>query len=185
MTLDDLVARITAAAAGEQPLAAVAACLRALSGEREAVSEALSFLPGIGSDAEQAFYRAPELSLLKVVFAPGRRTPPHDHGTWAVILLLSGGELNTYWRERPGGGLEAVKTTETGPGSVSPMPEDAIHTVECAGAEPAVGLHVYGTDLITGPRRIWDPVTFEAFAHSEARYADLAKRASALPGPRN
>ena len=177
MTLNDLVSRLATAAEADQPLATVAACLRSLAEERDRVAAALSFLSGVGSDAEQAFYRAPNLSLLKVVFPPGRRTPPHDHGTWAAILLLSGGEVNTYWRETPGGGLEAIKTAETGPGSVSPMPEDAIHTVACAGDQPAIGLHVYGTDLVTAPRRIWDPVSFEAFSHSEARYAELAARA--------
>ena len=180
MIVSDLVTRLAAAAASDEPLPAVAGCLRDLAAERVRVAEALSFFSGIGSDAEQAFYRAPNLSLLKVVFSPGRRTPPHDHGTWAAILLLSGSERNTYWREEAGGGLAPINTAVTGPGSVSPMPEEAIHTVECAGDEPAVGLHVYGTDLIGAPRRLWDPASHEVFDHSDEVYARLAARAAEL-----
>ena len=66
MTLNDLVSRIARAADSDQPLPAVASCLRALSAERDEVIDALGFLSGVGSDAEQAFYRSPRVSLLKV-----------------------------------------------------------------------------------------------------------------------
>ncbi|NIQ97633.1 MAG: cysteine dioxygenase, partial [Desulfuromonadales bacterium] len=48
-----------------------------------------------------------DLSLLKVRFPPGRRTPPHDHGTWATILVFSGTEKNTLYRA-DGEGLRRV-----------------------------------------------------------------------------
>ena len=98
MTVAELVARMTEAAGSGDPQAAVRAELEALKGDLAGLAETLAYLPGTGGNANQAFFRAPNLSLLKVSFPNGRRTPPHNHGTWANILLLSGSEKNTIYR---------------------------------------------------------------------------------------
>ena len=92
MQVHELVARCAAAARGDDSMEAVREMMEDLRGDLGAVDRALEFIPGVGGNARQVFYRSPELTMLKVCFPCGRRTPPHDHGTWAVILVLSGQE---------------------------------------------------------------------------------------------
>jgi len=172
MPLQDLVSTFARAAADSDPLDRTADALRALSGDIAAVISDLSFLSGEGSDPEQSFYRSPSVSLLKVKFSPGVPSPPHDHGTWAAILLLEGQERNILY-ERDGRSLRQTGEVVLAPGDVLPMPSDAIHVVECASRAPAVGLHVYGGDLPILPRSAWNPKTFEEHEHTDAQYAIL------------
>ena len=48
-----------------------------------------------------------QLTVFVASWLPNRGTPPHDHGTWAVIAGLKGAERNVFWRRlddrsRPG-----------------------------------------------------------------------------------
>ncbi len=179
MVLPHLVARLYTAARSADPLAAVTAELQALAAERAALLELLSFLPGRGSDAEEAFFRSPHLSLLKVRFDPGRRTPAHDHGTWAAILLLEGRECNALYTVDAAHALTATEQVVLAPGDVLPMPAEAVHAVACDSTAPCVGLHAYGADEVTVPRRVWHPHTGAMHVHSEALYGEFARLASA------
>ena len=172
MPLQDLVATFARAAADGSPLDRTEAALRALSGDIASVIGDLSFLSGEGSDPEQSFYRSSSVSLLKVKFSPGVPSPPHDHGTWAAILLLEGQERNILY-ERDGASLRQTGEVVLEPGDVLPMPTGAIHVVECASRTPAVGLHVYGGDLPILPRSVWHPTTFVEHDHTDAQYAAL------------
>jgi phage tail tape-measure protein len=84
--------------------------------------------------------------------ARGRRTPPHDHGTWATILLLSGEEKNTLYRTEDGRLRKASEVTLK-PGAILAMRAETAHVVECVGNAPTIGLHVYGGDIFELPRR--------------------------------
>lgn len=172
MSLQDLVTTFAHAAADSDPLDRTEDALRALSDTIANVIDDLSFLSGEGSDPEQSFYRSPSVSLLKVKFSPGIPSPPHDHGTWAAILLLEGKERNILY-ERDGASLRQTREVVLGPGDVLPMRAGAIHVVECASRAPAVGLHVYGGDLPILPRSVWHPETFEEYDHTDAQYAAL------------
>ena len=59
---------------------------------------------------------------------------------------------------------------------------ETAHVAECIGAEPAVGLHVYGGDIFKLPRRMWHPQTLEAHALDWGLYENFARIASAAPG---
>jgi len=168
----DLVTDLARAAAQNDPLGATTTTLRSYAGEIDAILKDLAFLSGLGSDPEQSFYRSPEVSLLKVKFIPGHPTPPHDHGTWAAILLLAGEERNTVY-QREVDTVREVNEVVLRPGDVLPMRQGAIHVVECASSTPTVGLHVYGGDLPIIPRSIWHPETFEEHVHTDAVYAEL------------
>src|SRR5687768_4020581 len=78
----DLVASFAAAVNHKEPMAAARAALEGLKHHIAEVDEALRYISGVGGNARQVFYRSPDLTLLKVCFPAGRRTPPHDHGTW-------------------------------------------------------------------------------------------------------
>jgi len=180
MPIADLVSTFAAAAASDNPLAETAAALRALSGDVDRVIDDLAFLSGEGSDPEQSFYRSPAVSLLKVKFSPGIPSPPHNHGTWAAILLLEGEERNILYK-RSGASVEETGEVVLAPGDVLPMPPVAIHVVDCASEEPAVGLHVYGGDLPIIPRSVWNPLTWEEHPLTDEVYAEM-KALSARDG---
>src|SRR5262249_9671559 len=38
------------------------------------------------------------LAVFVVTWLPGDETPPHDHGTWAVVAGLEGSEVNHWWK---------------------------------------------------------------------------------------
>jgi predicted metal-dependent enzyme (double-stranded beta helix superfamily) len=161
MQVSELVARFANAVAQEDPMAGARRAAEALRDDVEAVAEALAYIPGTGGNARQIFYRSPTLSLLKVSFPNGRRTPPHDHGTWATILVFSGEERNTLYRREEGDRLRRVSDVVLGRGSILPMRADAVHVAEGMGDAPAVGLHIYGGDVLGLPRSMWDPDTLE------------------------
>src|SRR3954469_2302011 len=116
----ELVARFAAAASRDDAKTAARDELEHLKGRIAEVDEALRYISGVGGNARQVFYRSAELTLLKVCFPAGRRTPPHDHGTWATILLLSGQEKNTLYRV-DGGRLRKASEVTITPGSILGM----------------------------------------------------------------
>ena len=181
MKVHELARRCALAAESADPMASVREVLENLRSDIASVEQALRHIPGTGGNARQVFYRAPDLVMLKVCFPGGRRTPPHDHGTWAAILLLSGEEKNTLYR-REGGSLRKAGQVTLERGSILTMRADTVHVAECLGDAPAVGLHVYGGDILELPRRMWDPQTLEEHALEWARYESFARIASAAPG---
>ena len=156
----ELVASFAAAVSCGEPMAAARAALEELRNHIAEVDETLRYISGVGGNARQVFYRSPELTLLKVCFPAGRRTPPHDHGTWSTILLLSGEEKNTLYRVEDGRLRKASEVTLK-PGSILGMRAETAHVVECVGNAPTIGLHVYGGDIFELPRRMWHPQTLE------------------------
>jgi len=178
MKVHELVRRCALAAEGADPMGSVRAVLENLRGELVQLEQALQHIPGTGGNARQVFYRAPDLVMLKVCFPNGRRTPPHDHGTWAAILLLSGEEKNTLYR-REDGALRKASQVTLGRGSILTMRADTVHVAECLGDAPAIGLHVYGGDILELPRRMWNPQTLEEHALEWTQYESFARIASA------
>jgi predicted metal-dependent enzyme (double-stranded beta helix superfamily) len=181
MQVHELVARCAAAADRPDPMAAVREVLEGLRGDIATIDSALAYISGTGGNANQVFYRAPNLTLLKVRFPAGRRTPPHDHGTWATILLLSGAEKNTLYRAADGALRKASEVT-LAPGSILSMRADTAHVAECVGEQATIGLHVYGGDIFTLPRRMWHPQTLEAHALDWTLYENFARISSAAAG---
>lgn len=182
MTVAELVARMAKAAAGSDPETAVRTELEALKGDLDGLAKMLSYLPGTGGNANQAFFRAPNLSLLKVNFPNGRRTPPHNHGTWANILLLSGSEKNTLYRRTVDEKLVRDREVILEPGSIVTIPADMAHVAECMSDQPAIGLHVYGTNVLGVDRLMWDPENGAPEKLDWRKYEPLAQKASAMAG---
>ncbi|MCW5604117.1 MAG: cysteine dioxygenase family protein [Burkholderiales bacterium] len=152
--------------------------LEKLRGDVAEIERLLAYVSGVGGNARQVFYRAPDLTLLKVCFPNGRRTPPHDHGTWAAILLLSGEEKNTLYRRENDALRKAGEVTLTS-GKILTMRADTVHVAECLGDRPAIGLHVYGGDIFELPRRMWNPQTLEEHPLDWTLYEQFARAASA------
>lgn len=180
MQVHELVGLLANAAASERPAEAVQRAMESLKDDLKGLAETLSYLPGTGGNARQAFYRSPNLSLLKVNFPNGRRTPPHNHGAWATILLLSGGERNTVYKRSANGRLERERVVELRPGDIIHLPADRVHVAECLGSESAIGLHVYGANVLGVERQMWDPETLAEMELDWTQYEPLAQKASAM-----
>lgn len=185
MKVHELVARFASAAESADPMKPSREILEELCTDIAGLESALAYISGVGGNARQVFYRSPNLTLLKVCFPAGRRTPPHDHGTWATILLLAGEEKNTLYRRENGRLRKAGEVTLTR-GAILPMRAETVHVAECIGSAPAIGLHVYGGDILELPRRMWNPETLEEHALEWTQYetfARLASKALAAPAP--
>ena len=183
MKVHELVARCAEASESSDPMGSMRAVLENLRDDVETIERALGYVPGVGGNAGQVFYRSPGLTLLKVCFPNGRRTPPHDHGTWATILMLSGAEKNTLYRRENGALRRAGEATLTR-GSILPMRAETVHVAECLGDAPAIGLHVYGGDILALPRRMWNPETLEEHPLDWVQYekfAGIASKAASAP----
>jgi hypothetical protein len=61
------------------------------------------------------------------------------------------------------------------------MRGETVHVAECIGEAPAIGLHVYGGDILELPRRMWDPQTLTQHPLEWALYEKFAQAASAAP----
>jgi predicted metal-dependent enzyme (double-stranded beta helix superfamily) len=106
-----------------------------------------------------------QLAVFVASWLPDRGTPPHDHGTWAVVVGLEGAERNSFWkrlddRSRPGH-AEIVRVGEhtLAPGDVVAMPSGAIHSVWNDGDRISVSLHIYGRHVNHTRRSRYDPET--------------------------
>ena len=114
--------------------------------------------PGLyACDAEQGFgahllHEEPDhrLAIFAGAWLPGRGAPPHNHGTWAVVVGVDGVDKNTLWRRlddgsRPGHALiRRAGDRELGPGDVATFMPDSIHSVVNETARVTLSLHVYG-----------------------------------------
>lgn len=181
MKVHELVARFAKAGESADSMSAAREALEALRSDVGAIEQALSYVSGTGGNARQVFYRSPTITLLKVCFPAGRRTPPHNHGAWATILLLSGEEKNTLYRHENEKLRKAGEVSLTR-GAILPMRADTAHVAECIGNSPAVGLHVYGGDILDLPRRMWNPQTLEEHALDWGLYEQFAQMASKSTG---
>lgn len=115
-------------------------------------------------------YIAPDDSwcLVSVVWDVGQRTDVHSHETWGVAGIYAGVE-HEYRYLKPtassaGGPLTPAGETRWVPGQVTVCctTDDDVHAVAAVGAEPTVGIHVYGGNIGTIKRRVYDPATGEA-----------------------
>lgn len=97
------------------------------------------------------------LSVLAAVFRPGVVCPAHDHGSWAVVGVYRGRERETRYRFSGRAGRLVVDRVLVSPrGTVTVVPDGAIHTVEALDEQDAVSIHVYGTDIVTQHRHTYD-----------------------------
>jgi len=108
---------------------------------------------------------SPELTVLKVVWAPGMYFRPHNHLMWAAIGLYGGQEDNEFFR-RSDAGLSKAGGRELRTGDVALLGQDAIHAVTNPLRTYTGAIHVYGGNLPARQGRSeWDNKTFEEMAY--------------------
>ena len=105
-------------------------------------------------------HHSPELTVLRVIWAPGMSIYPHDHRMWAVIGLYGGQEDNTFYR-RTTEGLVRAGGKELEARDAVLLGEDVIHSVVNPRGIAAEAIHIYGGDFFAQERSEWDPATLE------------------------
>jgi predicted metal-dependent enzyme (double-stranded beta helix superfamily) len=146
---------------------------------REAMARAVSdpgaVLASLG-EPERAgvvpLYRAPDLTLLNVVWGPYMTVPPHNHEMWAAIGVYTGREDNIFWRriaEEGAAQIEAAGAESLSPGDVAPLGHDIIHSVVNPVPRLTAALHIYGGDFFDMERLEWDPEEHRARPFDVAR----------------
>jgi len=161
-----------------QPPSVVKELLEAVLRDPESIKEALATVGtgkdvGEGSMEDRVIYRAPDLTILKAAVPAKFKSPPHKHLMWAVIGVYDGQENNYFYR-RSNEGLEAAGGKQLRPPDVLVLGEDAVHAIENPLDRPSFAIHVYGGDLLSAPRRMWNPFTLreEPYEYQAAlRYA--------------
>jgi predicted metal-dependent enzyme (double-stranded beta helix superfamily) len=104
-------------------------------------------------------HRSPELTILKVIWAPGMSIYPHDHRMWAVIGLYGGREDNVFYR-RSAQGLEQAGGKQLDITDTTLLGQTIIHAVTNPLRQFTGAIHVYGGDFFAVLRSEWDPDTF-------------------------
>ena len=97
----------------------------------------------------------PDNTLFIVVdsWLPGRGVRAHNHGTWAVVVGMTGPEHNCFWervddRSRENHAeLRKIREEVISTGDVACMKNGEIHSVENRGEETTLSFHVYGQHL--------------------------------------
>ncbi|WP_426955574.1 cysteine dioxygenase [Muricoccus radiodurans] len=113
--------------------------------------------PRRGEHKDIAFYRLSQdedgrRALYVSVALPGKESPPHDHGNWAVLVGLKGVEINRLYErvETPAGPTVRQRDeVAVGPGvGLALLPED-IHSIHVQGSgdEPVIQLRYYERGL--------------------------------------
>lgn len=93
------------------------------------------------------------LAIFAVCWLPGRGTPPHDHGTWALVAGVDGPEMNKFFervddRTRPGHAeLKKIGEKVFSAGEVVAMPSGGIHVVWNETDGVTLSLHIYGKHI--------------------------------------
>ena len=156
LDIEEFVAECRASLEDPEPRLAVSDLLERTVAMSDTVQEAL---PARRAELT-TLHHSPDLTVLKVVWAPGMSIWPHDHQMWAAIGIYAGQEDNTFFR-RVDGGLEPRRTRELSTNQVVLLGDDAIHAVHnplgtCTGA-----IHVYGGDFFNRDMTQWDPETLE------------------------
>jgi len=112
------------------------------------------------ADPEQGFgvhllHEEPDhtLAIFAVSWLPGRGTPPHDHGTWALVAGVNGPEMNKFFdriddRSRPGHAqLKKIGEKVFGEGEIVAMPTGGVHIVWNETDKVTLSLHIYGKHI--------------------------------------
>ncbi len=130
-----------------------------------AVSDPASLLRRIGNPEKsgvEVLHHASDLTVFNVVWAPNQITLPHDHRMSAVIGMYGGREDNMFWRRVPNAAkfqIQAAGGQALGPGDVTILGRDIIHSVINPLAKLSGAIHVYDGDFFAAQRSMWDAET--------------------------
>ena len=148
-----------------------------LAARKELFSEEDFPLPAPGGRLKSCLYRVAEdadhrFALYVNASLGGHSTPAHNHTTWAVIVGVSGEELNRFYDRAEKGVREKGQAVVKQGTGVAFLPED-LHSIHIDA--PLVNFHMYGLALDHLHRREFykaDEGVWKVFpAHGDIREA--------------
>jgi predicted metal-dependent enzyme (double-stranded beta helix superfamily) len=151
-----------------------------------AVSDPAAVLRELGQPQRaemQTLYRASDLTILNVIWAPWMTLLPHNHQMWAVIGIYTGREDNIFWRRVPGsttGEVEAAGARALREKDAEPLGRDIIHSVTNPIPRLTGAIHVYGGDFFGVPRSEWDAERLEEHQCDGAKMARRFEEANEI-----
>jgi predicted metal-dependent enzyme (double-stranded beta helix superfamily) len=153
---------------------------------REAAARALSEPDAVlravgepGRAAMSALYRAPDLTVLNVIWGPHFTLMPHNHRMWAVIGIYTGREDNIFWRRIPDSRrVEAAGARALSRGDADLLGRDIIHSVTNPIGRLTDAIHIYGGDFFAPGRSQWDAETLEEGPYDVERVQRLFERSN-------
>jgi rhodanese-related sulfurtransferase/predicted metal-dependent enzyme (double-stranded beta helix superfamily) len=118
--------------------------------------------------ADGGIYRLAEdpnhrFALYASAGGPGKKVPPHNHTTWAIIAGVHGAERNVVYDRLDNGAREDLVQLREAPAKektlrrgdvICYLPEDFHHIETPAGSGTALHLHFYGLSLEHLPNRV-------------------------------
>jgi predicted metal-dependent enzyme (double-stranded beta helix superfamily) len=147
----------------EQSLEAVGRRLAALGREHGFAGEAKMRAIHGGDSSSTVLRSDPDgLTLMLARFSAAEETPVHDHNSWGVACIVDGGDRYRHWEMDENGRVRILYERELRPGDVVTWldPPRDIHSQQGIG-EPALELILFGKNVMTIPRRYYDPHTGE------------------------
>jgi len=120
----------------------------------------------------ETIHRAPDLTILNVVWGARMTLMPHDHRMWAVIGIYTGREDNIFWRRLPteeGCLVEAAGARALSVKDAVLLGRDIVHSVTNPIPRLTGAIHVYGGDFFAVERSEWDPETLRERPFDVAR----------------
>jgi len=189
--IDELIGECRDALSEAHPAVAVREILERALRHRGEVAEAL----GEPMRAELTpLYSSADLTIMKVLWAPGMRIPPHNHLMWAAIGIYGGAEENYFFRRQGDSGPSGAGRSGAGPSGAGRsgaglvasggrslaerdtlvLGAEAIHAVANPDLRTFTGaLHIYGGDFMNKQRSLWDPDSQEEEPATGARMQRL------------
>ena len=154
--------------------------MQSIVGDAEGIKSAI--VPGESRRAvrDLTLFQSPELFVLNAALYPHFKSPPHDHGMWAVIGIYEGQENNTFYR-RSGDGLEEINRREIRGGEAVLLGPEVIHAIENPLGSSTLGLHVYGGDIFAAKRSMWHPRTGEELPYDVPQFFKWCKELAEAP----
>jgi predicted metal-dependent enzyme (double-stranded beta helix superfamily) len=154
-----------------------------------AVADPNSILHVLGEPDRAAagvVFRAPDLTILNVVWGARQWTLPHNHNHRAIIGIYGGGEDNIFWRRLPQdarGRVEAAGAESLRQGHVAVLGRDIIHSVTNPLGKLSMALHVYDGDFMADARRShWDAETLTEAPYDGAMVSPMFGQDLTNPG---
>lgn len=133
---------------------------------------------GEGSIGDLVIFQSPDLTVLKASVPAKFKSPPHNHTMWAVIGVYDGQENNTLYR-RSGEGLETAGGKDLQVADVLVLGADAIHAIENPLERTSHAIHVYGGEIASAQRSLWNPFTLK---EEPLEYQNMMRYARQLAG---
>lgn len=147
---------------------------------RALVHQSLSELVVVPEQREidRVVYRSNDLLVVSLAQPPFGNTPIHSHGIWCVIGVAQGQEDNAFYK-RSHGGLDPTSRITLRAGDSIALDPNVIHKIRNPGRQQSRVLHIYGGDLLSANRSMWNPHTGEELPLDQTQFEVWCKELTA------